>query len=256
MADIRTRIWGIDKGNFEVDPYKPQRFSGDFEEIIAEHNLEYLSVPLCCQGTEIVDFVKSSNSIQVGKDFFVSANRADGGIVMGTKSAIGITTSDSPIIVVYDEQGGRLAVLNGHFRCLVPEPVRGGKKQKGILDVLFENFSFLPNKVKIWIGFGAGPCCLSAEEYDLELENFSLDIPTGRVTRGWNIGRRSLDLYMQIWNRLTKEFGVPKMKIFGDWTCTSCFGLTLFPKYYSDSRGGLTGGRTVKGKNIAFAWIE
>ena len=83
--------------------------------------------------------------------FCRSTTAADGGVVQGTRRAIGFFSGDCPIVCLW--QDDRLAVLHAGYRCLIRE----SSGDTSIIDAGLRHFN--PRQVQAWIGLGIGPCC-------------------------------------------------------------------------------------------------
>lgn len=241
-------LLGIDRGNFHINKIGPMNVSVVLDAWRKKEGVDNVYIPRCdFTATIVSEDSKIVRPIQDASWFWRTKDSADGIILGAAYDAAAILNADCPIVAVYESVNGknRLAVLHAGFRCLVPK----NKKERSIIRVLFEDFKFAPDS-HVFMGYGIGPCCfgVKSDEYP-EIDDFSVDLPCGKVTRGSRAGWRSIDLYKIILNQLLAA-RVPEQNIVADMTCTSCAGIYR-PTYYSNCRLGPAFGR-----NAAMVWLE
>ncbi|MEK7192222.1 MAG: laccase domain-containing protein [Patescibacteria group bacterium] len=232
-------IRGKSKGNFDPDQSNQTLFLDAIENERRIFGLRTIFVPRCNFTNRVVKY--GEENVDWADGLARSRGLADGGIVEDPKVGIAIFNADCPVVAVHDESLGKLAVLHAGFRCLI----RPNPREKSIIQTLFENRGFLPSAVKVFAGYGIGPCCYGAEHWP-EINDCTRDLPLGRATRGPRAGQRSVDLYYLIRQQLL-EIGVSKSNMTFDHNCTSCDG----GYYYSRCRDG-----PGSGNNMTMAWLK
>lgn len=251
MAATKTKFLGAtDYYNF--DPEDDQA-EGLKHVVIWGKKLgvEPLASPVCGFTTAIVDFSDTGN-FEVEENVYRSKKPADGVIVDTYNDGVAMFNADCPIVAILETSKRKLAVLHAGFRCLVPEKPRRGNRPSGIIQTLFEKFSFNPRHCQAFFGFGIGPCCYGAEHWP-EINDVTMDLRTGIATRGPRAGQRSIDLYELIKKQLL-DMKIEEGGIGSDFRCTSC-ARTAYPNgnkflYHSKARDGLAAGR-----NAVIVWM-
>ncbi|GEM_PF-1198838 len=249
---LRHSLLGINQGNFDIGRIGVINTVAILSTVRRTVGVDKFFAPRCNFTNNIVEIGKNMDIPLAHERWFLRSQKdADGGIIDQPYDAVVIFNADCPIVAVHEILNDRLAVLHAGFRCLVPSLKKGGKKDKSIIRVLFEDHDFSAQDSRVFVGYGIGPCCFGVTEDDYpEILDFSADIPYGRATRNIRSGWKSIDLYQLIANQLL-EAGVPEKNVSIDFTCTSCAGF-YEPKYYSVSRLGQIWG----GRNAAMAWLE
>lgn len=217
MSQLRHDICGLDYGGFEVRRALGSGLLSNVDFVESEKGLKTIFSPYCNFTNRIVKFGQDNKKL--ASNFYRTANCADGGIVDDTWIGIGIFNADSPIIAVHNKTKEQLALLHCGFRCLI----RKDTKERSIIRVLFEDFKdlFPVATSEVFIGYGIGPCCYGAPHYQPEIDDYKLNLPVGRATRGPRYGKQSIDLYQLIRNQLL-GLKVPEKNISYKQTCTSC----------------------------------
>lgn len=239
---VHRDIYGKLDGNFS--PHQPME---DFLRSVrklreANPQLETIFAPKCDFTTRIVKLGEEDEVWDAG--FVRTKNPADGGIVEKPNQAIAIFNADCPVVSIFDEEKGRLAVLHAGFRCLIPED----KSRFSILETAFAKYGFNGERVKVFCGFGIGPCCYGGKHLGIGRWSGFL---TGRVTRGPRSEQKSFDLYEQIFTELVVMDEVPPENMLIDKTCTACkinYGKHL---YHSNVYEGKSAG-----SNAVLIWYE
>lgn len=251
FIELKHALWGVQYGDFNIAFKHGNNSTYLLNKGRERERLSIIFAPTCNFTNRIVRL--GEEDMPISSWLIRSRNEADGGIVDECDQGVVIFNADCPIIAVHEATTGRLAVLNGGFRCLVPEKKKGQKnRDRSIIRVLFEDHIFDPKNSKIFFGYGVGPCCYGAghlEEVDPRFTT-SDDLPIGKATRGPRVGQRSVDLYQLIYNQLM-DMKVPDRNIFRDLTCTSCAGLNA-RKYWSHCRDN----QHLYGRNAALAWLD
>lgn len=253
VYNLKHHILGIDDGNFDVNnPNIPLLNVGAVLSMAKKRlGLDMVIAPRCNFTNTIVETgPEMERALPNELEWFLRTKQAaDGVIVNAAFDAVAIFNADCPIVSVHDAVTDKLAVLHAGFRCLVP-PNQKKTKERSIIQVLFEDHGFNAFQSQVFFGYGIGPCCygVTSDKYP-EIDDFEMDIPYGKVTRGTRLGKKSIDLYQLILNQLL-HCGVQEKHISADLTCTACAGVYK-PKYYSNCRSGRQPGR-----NASLAWIE
>ncbi len=248
MRILQRAIFGKTHGDFNPD--QGRYSSGDNFEmflngIYRKERVNTMFAPKCSFTNRIAKLGEQDETLQ---DWLVRTKlAADGGIVEAPEKAVAIFNGDCPVVALFDSNTGRLAVMHAGTRCLIPENPR----QKSILRVAFEDHGFDPKTVKVFAGFGIGPCCYGAEHLREVRDPFTGgNVPVGKATRGRRAGKLSLDLYQLILHQLL-GCGVCEDNILLDTQCTSCAKESVAGgmdfKYYSNCRGE-------KGRNLSLVW--
>lgn len=250
---VKHQILGTDDGNFDVkNPAIPLLNVGAVLSIARKKlGLDNIIAPRCNFTNNIVEIgPEIEKALPNDVTWFLRTKKeADGIIVNAPFDAVAIFNADCPIVAVHDLGADKLAVLHAGFRCLVP-PNQKRTKERSIIRVLFEDHGFNPWESDVFFGYGIGPCCfgVTSDKYP-EIDDFELDIPYGKVTRGSRLGKKSIDIYQLILNQLL-NCGVQEKSISADMTCTACAGI-YEPKYYSVTR--FNDDRV--GRNASLAWM-
>lgn len=253
VYNLKHQILGIDDGNFDVNnPNIPLLNVGAVLSMARKkYGFDNIIAPRCNFTNEIVE-IGPEMERALPNDFawFLRTKKeADGAIVNTFSDAVVIFNADCPVVAVHDCASDKLAVLHAGFRCLIP-PNQKKTKKRSIIQVLFDDHGFNAWESRAFFGYGIGPCCfgVTSDKYP-EIDDYQMDLPYGKVTRGLRLGQKSIDLYQLILNQLL-ECGVQEKNISADMTCTACAGIDK-PKYYSVTR---LNGRY--GRNATLAWIE
>ena len=249
MTPIFYDSWGKACGNFSPADQGYQLVSQAIKDAKKDRDIGIFFAPNCAFTNRVVAFGEDDDKCD--DLFYRTRNPADGGIVSSTKTAVVIFNADCPIVAIYDENAGRLAVLHAGFRCLVPIGGRNADN-RSIIEVAFADHKFRPDEVNVFVGFGIGPCCYGAEHLPEVKAISNMDIPIGRATRGPRAGKQSVDLYTLIRNQLIK-IGVPERRIAIDSSGPACARHSDYRsnEYWSNCWDGPAAGR-----NATFAWFR
>lgn len=240
-------LFGKQFGNFRLDEGVHKVFFGGLKEV--KHRLpkiKRLFFPNPNSRFFTNRIVPCDRNCELFFDGFLTLSKepADGGMVFDSNYAVAFTVADCPITALFEPgEPARLAVLHSGFRGLVRETLG----ELSIIKAAFEKLKFNPDQVRVFVGFGIGPCCYGAEHLP-EVRNMELPLPLSRAIRGPRRGQVSVDLYKLIRGQLL-ECGVPLERITFDSTCTACAG-DRERLYYSHTWEGRDTGR-----NLALAWF-
>ncbi len=249
MYQLKYDFVGKAGGNFRPQYNEP-------EQSFFLENLEY---QLNLRGIPKVFAPRCNFSTNVGKLGYAgqyelmpwltrTESGVDGGYVAKPDIAIAIFNADCPVIILFDKEAGRLALLHAGFRCLVPE----NKHDLSIVEKAFKNTDLNPATVDAFIGFGAGPCCYGAEHHN-EIHRREIYNDCVQVARkGPRQEQLSLNLPYLIRNRLL-DCGVRDGAISYDFKCTACAGRENGSEgaYHSNIYEGKDAGR-----NLVLAWFK
>lgn len=231
------QIFGKENGNFRVSQVSREVLLGNLDRIRSRFGLHAIFSPQCDFTTRIESFDPKSPP---EKDWFTrSAEKADGGVVHQPGVAVALFNADCPVISIFERPKHRLTLLHAGFRCVIREK----KGETNIIRAAFDLFKFSPHNVRVFVGYGIGPCCFGAR-YP-EIANSSLNLPVAVTSRGPRAGETSVNLY-EVIRREIRSLGVPETSIKIDSTCTACAG-----GYHSNTYDG-----SLAGRNAVLAWFS
>lgn len=253
---LHREIIGISGGNFSPKSFSSEgRFAIRVSEACSGYAIEKIFLPRPDFTNKIAVLGQDCESIC--DNVFRTKGKADGGIVEEKNMAIGFLNADCPIICL--QEGERLAVLHGGYRCLI----RKDETEPNIIESAMKHFD--KDKVKVWMGFGIGPCCW-VPEYDDKPEilapnkskYFKLLRSSLSVTnRNSPFGERkiSIDLYKLVLKIFWYYFCIRLNNNDLDRRCTCCAERKVGGShiYWSHTRFQRYGG--VDGRNLSFAFL-
>lgn len=248
MYRIHRQIIGKASGNFRPYHDRPEIF-GFLDNLEHQINLRHINKVYSphCQLTTNLSQIGRGNDIEITNWFIRTTPGFDGAMINEPGTAIAIFNADCPAIIMFDRIRGKLILLHGGFRCLVPE----NRRMPNIIERAFDDFRLDPNNLETYIGFGIGPCCYGIEHMD-KFDRPIMDWVLSRAVKGPRKGQISLDLF-----RLAKYYlmmnGVPSERIIVNNTCTACYNRKPDHSggdYYSNTYEGSEAGR-----NVVLAWL-
>lgn len=259
MPLISYRMFGIKSGDFRPIHQTQQELLGKINLAAGSANPDIQTV--CSPKVNFTNAI-----MDVGKDpkdawsdrFFRSKDFTDGAVIEGTTTAVAIFNADCPVICL--QQGNRLAVLHGGYRCLIPE------KHDELTIIATALTHFDPAITRAIVIGGIGSCCWLPEYNDKpEILNPSLARypailkamlrKTGPASPA-GPSHVSVDL-----NNLARTLlvlhGVPSQNIIMDSSCTCCSkdGSLDAAEYWSHTRYK-AGKQETDGRNLTLAWLE
>ena len=133
MAEYMRGMWNAHLGNFSpllgID-----HLAEEIEKNMTNRAWRKVFAPRCEFTTRIVTLGQEDAFLATDNTWLVRSKQpADGGIVECPEQAVMIFNADCPIVVIFDEQQERLAVLHAGLDFLLPRAIfdrRAEKKQK------------------------------------------------------------------------------------------------------------------------------
>lgn len=172
----------------------------------------------------------------------------DGLMTSQSNVALGVTNGDCPVVIVYDQDEQRLALLHCGFKCLV-QPDGG----IGIFESFFQRHEFNRKTVRVRLAYGIDFCCYGLNWLP-ELHSNALvsKLPTGVATTGPEKGKFSIDLFALMRSQLL-ELGLQNSQILRETKplCTACAQINGEPAFHSNLYN-----RSSKARNLVLAWMQ
>lgn len=178
----------------------------------------------------------------------------DGVVTHDFGTALAIANADCPVIRIWNNTEGYVAILHGALRCLAPPD----GKSPGILQVFCGMHPPTPS-THADIGFGVDECCYGLEFRPECKENALVDAwpqktPGNRATTGKRAGWETIDLRM-LAKRQLERLGFISENIHTNreaLPCTACAvdrnGAFLYHSHVRDEKEA--------GRNLVIAWRE
>ena len=242
MFHLDYDIVGKDGGNFKPQYDEPKRslFLKHLRHELDVRGLSRVFAPHCEFTTNVARL--GDGNEENGLSWFVRTTTGfDGGIVTEPGTAIAIFNADCPVVILFDKESGRLALLHAGFRCLVPKD----QNEPNIIDTALNNPLLDTSKLEAFIGFGAGPCCYGINHID-ESEKEKLKPFTYRATKGPRTGQTSLNLVALAQQQLVNH-GIEEGLI--SQVCTACSNYKGICYHSNIYEGELAG------RNLVLAWF-
>lgn len=235
---------GIDYGSKVEKSERIQRIT----EQLRIRGIKKVFLPACGFTTRIVTLGEGNE--QWTPEIIWTKEKADGVVVSEPNVAVGICNGDCPVVIIRDTDTNRLILLHAGTRCLIP------KHNESIILEAFNKYRLHPERVRIVVGYGVGPCCYGIGflrkiifQATTLTRTVDLPLPYGLkfsvAHKGPRKGKISLDLYDLIRKQLSWQCEVPKENIEINSSCTACAG------YHSHSYKDKNAGR-----NLVLAWMS
>ncbi len=258
MSTLQHKIFGIKYGDFR--PANQSREA--LLTLIKKTALSKLPPQISMIYAPQVDFTNQTANINENYDqwtpwFARTKTKADGGVVRGNKTAIAFFNGDCPILCL--QQGKKIAAAHAGYRCLI----RKNPKEEGIVETTIRQFD--PEKTKVFIFGGIGPCCW-LPEYDDKPEILKpilsrhpkiLENCLCRTNSNSPFGIKdiSVDLY-KLAIELLKRVGVSGNNIATDSRCTCCATENNQPLFWSYTRFKAGKQMRIDGRNLSVVWTR
>lgn len=249
MYQLKYDLIGKFGGDFRPHYKQPEYayFIGRLERQLNKSNLYEVFSPHCQMTTNVTQMDKGKQLI-ITPWLTRTPPGVDGAMITKPGPAIALFNADCPVIILLDQNRGRLILLHASFRCLVPK----NRKKPNIVSTAFKKFKLDPSVLKVFIGFGAGPCCYGANHYFEDIHRPETE-PFIEITRkGPRKGQMSFNL-ISFARKQLRNHGVKESAVSTDERCTACAGRQDGGE--GDFHSNIYDGKDC-GRNLVLAWFE